>query len=241
MLPKVPPKVAIGSLFLILLINWICVTLIPTYFIYVMFHVKLSILRLHDYAYYMNEELKRKPNMADLEILKFLNNVVQRHVEIKRFNEYIFNSNKALHFFYICSGCMTVFVGVGLNFGVNYRTHMQGVHPTTPQSFPYYRYTTVNSIIIIASFMYFTIVLTDAAQEYIELGNNLAACINDLQWYEWPVNCQKMYLMMLIQFSMGIEVTLFVHVNVNRQLLKKLYRMVYTILNFAFSAKNQSQ
>ncbi|KAH1016355.1 hypothetical protein HUJ04_007590 [Dendroctonus ponderosae] len=194
---------------------------IPAYFIYLFYHVEVQLLLLTDYVRSLHNEHERTfTNKMGLStenyhsISNSVKKIVKWHLEIKQYNYEIFAINQMVHFLYICTGLLVSIFSLFSLFSVNI-PYENTVNPNG---------NALQIGITLISFALFAYIPCDTAEDYEEFSMHLSEAIYDLDWYNWDVKCQKLYLMLITHTTKGIQVTIFMLFGINKELLKKVSR-----------------
>uniref|UniRef100_A0AAR5QAN9 Odorant receptor n=1 Tax=Dendroctonus ponderosae TaxID=77166 RepID=A0AAR5QAN9_DENPD len=78
--------------------------------------------------------------------------------------------------------------------------------------------------LLVSIFSLFSLFSVNIPYENTVNSMHLSEAIYDLDWYNWDVKCQKLYLMLITHTTKGIQVTIFMLFGINKELLKKVSR-----------------
>ncbi|XP_066137758.1 uncharacterized protein [Euwallacea fornicatus] len=87
------------------------------------------------------------------------------------------------------------------------------------------------------TFFFISYILMDTTEDYNHFVDIFSAAYSNLSWYNWNVKCQKMYFIGTIHFSRRFRITLFLLIEINRQLLQKMLRILFPVANLLYSSR----
>ncbi|XP_048519473.1 uncharacterized protein LOC109544464 isoform X3 [Dendroctonus ponderosae] len=94
--------------------------------------------------------------------------------------------------------------------------------------------------LLVSIFSLFSLFSVNIPYENTVNSMHLSEAIYDLDWYNWDVKCQKLYLMLITHTTKGIQVTIFMLFGINKELLKKIAKLLYPVMNLLYSASKSN-
>ncbi|KAL1494125.1 hypothetical protein ABEB36_009774 [Hypothenemus hampei] len=190
-------------------VSFVCVLfMIGTPLVYVV-QLGLTKIKMLLLIEFIDDFSKNQTHNDETFIYNTLMVIIEKHLEIKRFNTELTNVSSYRAFY---------FIG-----GMSLVTSFSIVLFTTDHK--------LCGVIGVGDFILISLVLCESSQTYADISYFIYHSIYNLKWYNWTKNCQKVYFMISQNASKGLHINVFRILPVGRYLLKKILKILYSIIN----------
>ncbi|KAL1494644.1 hypothetical protein ABEB36_010213 [Hypothenemus hampei] len=184
-------------------------------------YCKIKLLQLVDYINQINQKFISEKTIDSRHVAEIIKNLVEDRLKIEIYHQNIFHE-------YQLYGSIYIVIGVG-TLGT---TSLMGIL--------YYSDLKLAGLTTCIGYIYYTFTIFKISQEYSDTAVLCANAVFSLKWYLWDVKCQKLYLIMLNQYSQKLKVPLFYFVDRDLELFKRCFRTSYVTANFLYTLRQKN-